>query len=149
MKPTKFAYGVALLLGGWALNSHALEFRATKEHGTVFYDAPSSTAPKRFVVSRDYPVEVLATKPGWSRVRDAAGGVAWVMTDALSTQRTVVVTAPKAEIRRSPDSTAAVLFSVEKEGVLTLVTPPKQGWVQVKHRDGGTGYALLSAFWGL
>lgn len=63
MKPTKFAYGVALLLGGWALNSHALEFRATKEHGTVFYDAPSSTAPKRFVVSRDYPVEVLATKP--------------------------------------------------------------------------------------
>ena len=49
----------------------------------------------------------------------------------------------------SSPAVSARIAKLEKDGVLSLVTPPKQGWVQVKHRDGGTGYALLSAFWGL
>ena len=49
-------------------------------------------------------MEVIGSQPDWVRVRDAAGGVAWMSTASLSNQRTVVATANRAELRRSPDA---------------------------------------------
>ena len=46
-------------------------------------------------------------------------------TASLSNQRTVVATANRAELRRSPDAKAALAFSVDKDVVLQMVEPPK------------------------
>ena len=140
------AGGFALLL---AMPASALEFRSVKQHGSVLYDAPASSAKKLFVVSRGYPVEVLAEQNGWSRIRDASGGIAWIATPDLLKQRTVVVTSEQAEVRQAPQATAPLLFTVAKDGVLELIEPPKGGWVKVKHRDGVSGYARIQFFWGL
>ena len=82
-------------------------------------------------------------------VVDAAGGVAWMSTASLSNQRTVVATANRTELRRSPDAKAALAFSVDKDVVLHMVEPPKNGWVKLRHADGSSGYGQISAFWGL
>ena len=57
--------------------------------------------------------------------------------------------ANRAELRRSPDAKAALAFSVDKDVVLHMVEPPKNGWVKLRHADGSSGYGQISAFWGL
>ena len=53
----------------------AIEYR-TVDAVAVLYDAPSQRGSKLFVIRRDTPVEVVVSLEGWSKVRDAAGGLA-------------------------------------------------------------------------
>lgn len=127
----------------------ALQFMSVKETGVAFYEAPTLAAKKLFVVSRYYPVEVLSTQRDWSRVRDATGGIAWIPSAALSTQRWVLVVTDKSVARNNPDRAAPVSFSLVKNSVLQLVEDPKDQWVKVRHRDGSVGYMEISDVWGL
>ena len=127
----------------------ALEFRSVKDTGVAFYDSPSLAGRKLFLVSRYYPVEVLTRQNEWARIRDASGAIAWVQYASLSPTRTVVVTAPEAVIRTSPDVKSSVSFKATRAVALQLLEPPKSGWVKVRHRDGVSGYAPLAALWGL
>ncbi|MBI3146030.1 MAG: SH3 domain-containing protein [Pseudogulbenkiania sp.] len=129
--------------------ANALEFRSIKETGVALYEAPALSAKKLFVVSRYYPVEVLTTQKEWSRVRDATGGIAWIPSAALSTQRMLLVVADKSEVRAAADATAPLRFAVPRDGVLELLEPPKAGWVKVRHRDGAEGFARITDLWGL
>jgi SH3-like domain-containing protein len=139
----------ALMLGLAGASAHALEFRSVKDTGVVLYDAPATAAKKLFVVSRYYPVEVLSQHKDWARVRDATGGIAWMQGSALSSQRWLLVTTEQARVRRSAGASAAMSFSVPKDGVLELMAPPKAGWVKVRHPDGAQGYARIDELWGL
>lgn len=139
----------SLLLAVCATSVQALEFRSVKETGTLFYEAPNTGAKKLFVVSRYYPVEVITRQGEWARVRDAAGGIAWVQLKDLQGARTLLVTADKIAVRKAANATSPVLFSVEKNGVLEWIEEPQSGWVKVKHRDGVEGYAPIESFWGL
>ena len=111
MKRQALLAAVLALVAGTAF---ALEFRSVKETGVALYDAPNLSAQKLFVVSRYFPVEVLATQKDWSRVRDATGGIAWIPSAALSTRRTLLVTADKLAVRDTADDKARVLFWAEK-----------------------------------
>ena len=144
---TKLVFVLGLLLA--AACAQALEFRSVKSHGAIMHEAPWASSKKLYVLSQGYPVEVIGSQPDWVRVRDAAGGVAWMSTASLSNQRTVVATANRTELRRSPDAKAALAFSVDKDVVLQMVEPPKNGWVKLRHADGSSGYGQISAFWGL
>lgn len=127
----------------------ALEFRSVKDSGAVLYEAPALSAKKLFVVSRYYPVEVLSTQGDWARVRDATGSIAWMPRAALSAQRMLLVVSERAVVRTSADASAPLAFTVPKNGVLQLLSPPAGNWVHVRHRDGSSGYASLSDLWGL
>ncbi|QEL54303.1 SH3 domain-containing protein [Chromobacterium paludis] len=141
---------LALLLAlGAAQAAQALEFRSVKETGVALYEAPSLTAKKLFVVSRYYPVEVLSSQKEWARVRDATGGIAWIPAAALSKQRWLLVTSPQAGVRGQAGESGKLLFTVPKDGVLEMLQPPQDGWVQVRHRDGSIGYARITDLWGL
>lgn len=142
---------VSLLLaaGLVAPQAHALEFRSVKETGVALYEAPALSAKKLFVVSRYYPVEVLTNQKEWSRVRDATGGIAWIPSAALSTQRMLLVVVDKSEVRTAADPASPLRFIVPRDGVLELLEPPKAGWVKVRHRDGSEGFARISDLWGL
>lgn len=139
----------AAVLASLASTAFALEFRSVKETGVALYDAPNLSAQKLFVVSRYYPVEVLAAQKDWSRVRDATGGIAWIPSAALSTRRTLLVTSGKLAVRDSAQDSAKLLFWAEKDLVLDMQEAPQSSWVKVKHRDGSMGYARISGLWGL
>src|SRR5439155_1093678 len=77
-------------------------FRAVEESGAVLYDAPSREATPVYVLSRDYPLEVLVELDAWAKVRDAAGAISWIEKRQLGERRTVVVTASRKNDRYLP-----------------------------------------------
>lgn len=139
----------AALLALTAFSAHAIEYRSVAVDAAILYDGPSAQARKTFLLSRYYPVEIIVTLDKWVKVRDASGALAWIETKNLSDRRTVLVTAPVADVRQSPSATAPLVFQAEKDVALELVEYDSSGWVKVKHRDGQTGYIQVSQVWGL
>jgi SH3-like domain-containing protein len=146
-------YVVALSLYCGATPVAAAEFRSVGEGGAVFFDAPSAQATKLYVARRYYPVSVVVSLEQWVKVRDAAGDLAWVEKRALSEQRTVIVTAPRAHVRAAPEAAAPVAFDVEKDVALEVLEIAAPGWVkvgQVGGQAGGqSGFVSAAEVWGL
>ena len=126
----------------------AADFRTVSADAAVLYDAPSVRSRQMFVVNRGYPLEVVVTVEGWVKVRDAAGAFNWIEAKQVTDkQRTVMVRVPVVQVRQKPDDSAPVAFQAGQNVILEYVdaTP---GWVQVRHRDGGSGYVKAAQVWG-
>jgi len=134
-----------LLCSGAAV---ALEFRSVADAAAILYDAPSTKAQKLFVLSRDYPVEVVVKVEGWTKVRDDTGEFAWIENRQLSERRTVLVKSSSAEARQSASDAAALAFTAEK-GVVLEFLQLAGGWVKVRHPDGAVGFIKVSQLWGV
>lgn len=140
-------YWLMLLVAGVALPAAAIDYR-TVDAATVLYDAPSQRGAKLFVIKRETPVEIVVNLEGWSKVRDAEGGLAWIERKFLVERRTVLVTAPRAEIRQKPEESAPLVFEAEKKVSLEYLEPASGGWIKVRHRDGQSGYVRANQVWG-
>lgn len=145
----KLAIAIAGAAAAFSLHANGADFKSVTESGTVMYDAPSPKARKMFVVSRDYPVEVMVTVDNWSKVRDSAGDLFWVERKSLSDRRTVVVTSAVAEVRQAGGASAPVVFRVQQGVALELSEMGADGWARVRHRDGQSGYLRIKDVWGL
>lgn len=132
-----------------AFNAAGADFRSVGNEPAILYDAPSVKARKQYILSRQYPVEIVVVVQGFTKVRDAAGDFAWVESRLLSDKRTVLVRAAGTEVRAAPDEKSALVFQAQKDVVLELVEPPATGWARVRHGDGRTGYARLKELWGV
>ncbi|MDO9151387.1 MAG: SH3 domain-containing protein [Methylotenera sp.] len=131
------------------ITASALDFRSVAVSKAILYDAPSSSAKKVLLLSHLYPVEVVVNLGDWLKVRDAQGSMNWVEAKHLSVKRSVLVTKSLTEMRAHPDVGADVVATLEKDVVLELVEAnSNNGWLRVKHRDGVTGYVLVSSTWG-
>lgn len=139
-----FACAGALLTQGAA----AIEYRSVSRPA-IFYDAPSAQAVRLFVVKPGAPLEVLVRVNDWTKVRDAEGTIAWIENEALSMRRMVVVMAPQADIRRSANPVAPLVFQAEQWVALELLESGATGWVKVRHQDGMVGFVHISQVWGL
>lgn len=126
----------------------AIEYR-TVEAATVLYDAPSQRGSKLFVIKRDTPVELVVSLEGWCKVRDAEGGLSWIEKKYLAERRTVIVTVSRAEIRKTADAGAALVFEAEKNVALDYLETAPGGWAKVRHRDGQSGFVRANQIWGL
>jgi len=127
----------------------AVEFRSIAENATPMYDAPSAKANPLFVASRFYPVEVIVQIDNWTKVRDAAGDLAWVEKKNLSDTRTVMVTVAMADVREKPDDGAPLVFQARQGVALEIVQLGVGPWVKVRHRDGQTGFVRANQVWGI
>ena len=126
----------------------AQEYRSVADAAAILYDAPSTKAQKLFVLSRDYPVEVVVKVEGWTKVRDDTGEFAWIENRQLSERRTVLVKASGAEARQSASDASALAFTAEK-GVVFEFLQHAAGWVKVRHPDGAVGFIKVSQLWGV
>lgn len=126
----------------------ALEFKSVGTAPAILYDAPSAKGRKVFVAPRGMPVEVVLTYGSWSKVRDAAGDLAWVESKSLIAQRHVVVNAASARVRETAADAAPVAFTADKGVLLELTGNGTPGWVKVRHRDGQTGFVRAAEVWG-
>ena len=142
-----FVLGLACLLALSA--AWAAEFRSVAINGAILYDAPSFKANRLYLISKQYPLEIVSRSGEWTKVRDAGGDLSWIASNMLTDKRTLMVFANVAEIREAPNENAAVVFRAEKNVVLELVEPPTSTWIKVKHRDGPIGYARINQLWGL
>ena len=143
------APAAALVVLALAVPAGAAEFRSVGSEPGVLYDAPSTKARKLYVVSRDYPLEVVVRVQGWTKVRDAEGGINWIEDRLLTDRRTVMVKGSRAEVRQAAEDGAPAAFVAEQGVVLELVEPAASGWARVRHRDGATGFVRITQVWGL
>lgn len=128
--------------------AQAIEYRSVTEPAILF-DSPSDKGKRLFIVAPGTPVEVVVTLDKWVKVRDPGGAISWIERRALADQRTVMVTAARATARQRAAEDAPPAFEAVKDVVLELAAPPAEGWVQVRHKDGVSGYLRVSEVWGL
>jgi SH3-like domain-containing protein len=127
----------------------AFDFKSVGPHPVILYDAPSAKGGKLFIAPSGMPLEVVLSYGDWVKVRDASGDMAWTESKGLSAKRNVIVKAASAKIRATPDDTAPVLLTADKNVLLELVDPEAGPWVRVRHRDGISGYVKASEIWGI
>lgn len=140
---------IAFFLVLMPLAAFALEFKSVAVPKAILYDAPSGSAKKILLLSQHYPVEVVVDLGAWLKIRDAEGGMSWIEAKNVSDQRTVMVRVGQAEIRQSADTASNLIATLEKDVLLEVVDAKlNNGWLRVKHRDGLTGYILISSTWG-
>ena len=139
----------SLALIGAAGTGQAVDFRSVEVPVAILYDSPSQQGKKLYLIRSQTPVESVVRLEGWVKVRDAEGTLAWIEAGSLGERRTLIVTAPRAEIRQSDTTDAKVLTELEKWVVVDFVEPAAPGWVKVRHRDGTTGYVRTTQIWGL
>lgn len=108
---------------------------------------PGTDHPKRFVVSRGYPLRVLETRDGWAKVEDYAGDVAWVAERLLSDRRTVMVVEDLVNVREGPSTDEPIVFRA-KRNVLFRFLGKEGRWVHVRHADGDEGWIHAPLVWG-
>lgn len=140
---------VALSLIGAAGAALAIDYRSVSVPAAILYDAPSQAGKKLYLIKAQTPVEIVVRLEGWLKVRDAEGTLAWVEAKNLVDKRTLVVTAPRAEIRQADKDDATVLTELDKWVAVDLIEPASPGWAKVRHRDGATGYIRATQVWGL
>jgi SH3-like domain-containing protein len=141
----------ALLAALGLVAAHAVaaaDFRRVADESAVLFDAPSRAATPLWVVSHDYPLEVIVNLEAWAKVRDQTGTLSWVEKRQLSSKRTVLVVAPTAQVRQRPDDQAPLAFVVAQNVVLELIGAAPGGWLRVRHADGANGYLRATQVWG-
>lgn len=137
-----FLFALFLLLPNLA----AAEFRSVSVSKAVVYDSPSMQSKKLYLLGQGYPVEVIVNLAEWVKVRDQQGGLSWIDSKELATQRTLLIVSP-AELKKTPETASAVIARLEKDVVVDLLEQAKNGWVKVKHRDGLVGFVQISSVW--
>ena len=139
----------AFALIGAAGTALALDFRSVEAPVAILYDSPSQKGKKLYLIRAQTPLEVVVRVEGWFKVRDAEGTMAWIEARNVGERRTLVVTAPRAEIRQSDKPDAPVVGEVDKWVVVDFLEAAAPGWARVRHRDGTTGYVRSTQVWGL
>lgn len=142
------AFGLVAVLVSSTSLAQAIEYRSVGQP-SIMYDAPSEKGKRLFIVAPGTPLEVVVTLDKWVKVRDAGGALTWVERRALSDKRTVQVTVPRASVRQNPADDAPVAFEAAKDVVLEFVAQSGNGWIQVRHKDGATGYVRVTEAWGV
>src|SRR3954466_3561475 len=137
-----------LLITFLSFGAHAADYRSVGDEGGVLYDAPSREATPLYVVSKDYPLEVVVHLEAWTKVRDHTGALSWIETRSLGERHTVMVTAPTVEAHLRPEEAAPVSFVAVKDVALELLDTAPGGWLHVRHAEGADGYLQSSAVWG-
>lgn len=140
---------VALSLISAASAALAIDYRSVSVPAAILFDAPSLQGKKLYLIKVQTPVEVVVRLEGWLKVRDAEGTLAWVEARSIAERRTLVVTAPKAEIRQVDKAESPILAELDKWVAVEFIEPASPGWAKVRHRDGATGYIRSTQVWGL
>lgn len=130
-------------------SAQAIDYRTVDAPAAILYDSPSQKGKKLYLIKAQTPVEVVVRLGEWSKVRDAEGTLAWIEGKLLAERRTLIVTAPRAEIRQSDKADSPVLLELDKWVGLEFVEAAAPGWAKVRHRDGVSGYVRATQVWGL
>lgn len=138
---------VAIAVAPLTAIAAAIEYRAVSDDAAVLYDGPTASSTKLYVVNKGYPLEVVVAVDRWVKVRDARGAFSWIEAAKLGDRRSVMVKVPLADVRAKPDEAAPLVFQAQESVLLELVGVTG-GWIQVRHRDGATGFVRAQQVWG-
>lgn len=93
------------------------------------------------------PVRIVDEYGDWRRIVDADDAGGWVYHSLLSGRRTVLVTAPLAELRDEPSVNAPVVARAE-QGVVAALLDCEADWCEIEAGEM-SGWVEKTAVWGV
>lgn len=99
------------------------------------------------ITRRGLPVRIVAEYRDWRRVELHTGERGWIWRSLLSQRRTAILIGQTPELRRAPDTDAALAARVGPVTPLRLLGCAAD-WCRLE-RDGVAGWAPKSAIWGV
>ena len=99
-----------------------------------------------------FPLSVLKRSGQWYRVRDFEGTIGWVNRDVVKKTPHMIVKVHKKSRKRinvrSGPGTKYRIVAKAYYGVVFKTLQQKNGWVNVQHEKGVTGWVKRSLLWG-
>jgi SH3-like domain-containing protein len=99
-----------------------------------------------------FPLIILKESGDWYRVRDFEGTIGWVHKDVTGRTPHMIVKMHKNSNKRinvrSGPGTKYRIVAKAYYGVVFKTLQQKNGWVNVRHADGVTGWVKRSLLWG-
>jgi len=138
---------IALLCAGAARAQFMgeTEFLSVKAPRASLREEPRKDAPLMWRLWKYMPVEVVAYKADWVRVRDLDGDEGWMSKDLLCDTATVMVARREAPLRAAPNG--KVLWLLER-GYSLRVFSEKGEWLEVSDLGSASGWLLKGDVWG-
>jgi SH3-like domain-containing protein len=107
---------------------------------------PSLGAERVRYAYENEPLQVVARRESWLRVRDFAGHSAWIYEPLTDRRPAVVVTRDLVNVRARPGTGHPIAFTAERS-VNLLVLGRAGQWLHVRH-EVGRGWVHGSLVWG-
>jgi SH3-like domain-containing protein len=108
---------------------------------------PGTEYPATWQLARGYPLTVVGRKGSWLRVRDFENDEGWVYRPLVGKKPYLVVRVKSLNVRSAPSTKARIVGKAEY-GVVLQTLRRSQGWVQVRHETGLSGWVASKHVWG-
>ena len=129
------------------LSAQAREMVSAARDEVNLRSGPGRRYDVAWIVSRGYPLEVVARRGAWLRIRDFENDRAWVLSSRTKRTPHHIVTASVANLRGTPSTRARIVGKARYGDVLR--TLQRRGeWVQVRLARGTTGWVARRLLWG-
>ncbi len=108
---------------------------------------PGKGFPVAMELFKGYPLKVNEKKGDWLKISDFENDSGWIFSSLVAPGSTVIVNGKQSvNMRAQPNTSAAIVASVDRGVVLTKITT-KGKWVKVKHSQGTTGWIYSPLLW--
>jgi len=109
---------------------------------------PGTGHQSQWMLSRGYPLMVVARKGQWLKVRDFESDEGWVFGPLTGRDPYFVVKAQGSVNIRSEPGTSHPVVGRAQHGEVLRTLAHRGGWVQVEQRGGPKGWVLRKLLWG-
>ena len=111
------------------------------------YTGPGEKFPTKFELGVGYPLKVVSRQGNWLKVTDFEEDGGWVNAKQVGKTPYMIVEDKKTILRNGPGESQRVVGNANR-GVVLRTIKHKNGWVQVKHESGLTGWVERDTLWG-
>jgi SH3-like domain-containing protein len=142
---------ISLVFIGFASTARATML-STASDDVNMRSGPGTNYKIMWKLGKGFPLMVLKKNGAWYRVRDFEGTIGWVHEDVTSSTPSMIIKVnknsnKKINIRSGPGTKHRIIAKAHYGVVLTTLQQ-KDGWVQVQHEKGVTGWVERSLVWG-
>jgi len=147
-------FGILLLVASWCLCGQAAGFTMVSVDGenVNLRKGPSEQYPVIWELGKGFPLKIIGSKGQWLKVADFENDVGWIYRELVSRKPHLIVKAnrkSKARINiRSGPGTKYNIVGKAEYGVVFQTLQQRNGWAQVRHESGLTGWVKRSLLWG-
>lgn len=140
----------SLLLG--VVPAGALTMVSIAGNNVNMRSGPGTNYKVMWELGNGFPLIVLKKSGNWYRVRDFEGTIGWIHEDVAGRTPHMIVKVHKNSKKRinvrSGPGTKYRIVAKAYYGVVFKTLQQKDGWVNVQHADGVTGWVNRSLLWG-
>ena len=108
---------------------------------------PGTQHSAEWIVSRGYPLRVIASRGNWLEVVDFENDKGWIYRPLTSSTAYHIVKVKSANMRGQPTTRSRVIAKLVYGDVLRTLER-RSGWVRVQRDSGLRGWVARSLLWG-